>query len=157
MFGQKDYQQLVLIRRMAPTSVCGVEVVGGRDGARGRRSGVELVATATSTAETRAALGVAARAAAGRRGSGGARAGAARGAARAVLDWRDPASRSTTWRSPTPTSASWRRRTRRRHEARLLVAARVGTTRLIDNLPVSLGLTLTKARGVTFSPPRSHI
>ena len=42
VFGQKDYQQLVLIRRMAADLCLGVEVVGGDDGPRGRRAGAVL-------------------------------------------------------------------------------------------------------------------
>ena len=49
VFGQKDYQQLVLIRRMVADLCLGVEVVGADDGARARRAGAVLAATATST------------------------------------------------------------------------------------------------------------
>jgi pantoate--beta-alanine ligase len=133
LFGEKDYQQLTLIRAMARELALGVEVVGvptvrEHDGmalsSRNRYLSPEQRTTA-------AALSAALRA--------GAQAGPLGGdavltAARAVLagapdlvpdylELTDPDLGPAPDRGP----------------ARLLVAARAGGTRLIDNLPVSLG------------------
>lgn len=133
VFGEKDYQQLVLIRQMVrdldfPLSVMGVPTVREPDGlARSSRN-------AYLTAEQRARAATLATAlhegaAAGRRG-----AAAVLGRAREVLaaepafgveylELRDPDL------GPAPATGP----------ARLLVAARIGSTRLIDNVPVQLG------------------
>jgi len=132
VFGEKDYQQLVLVRRMVadlgqPTTVMGVPTVREPDGlalsSRNRFLG---------TADRRRAAAIAAAlfagAAAGSRG-----AEAVRLAARAVLEEAglrpDYLELTGPDLGPVPESG----------EARLLVAARVGSTRLIDNLAVSLG------------------
>lgn len=134
IFGQKDYQQLVLIRRMALDLCLTVEIVGAAtvreaDGlalsSRNRYLSEEgrLAARALSGALS---AGV----------SAGAEGGTAvLAAARAVLDrfpqvsvdyleLRDPDL------GPAPDHGA----------ARLLVAARVGTTRLIDNMHLVLGV-----------------
>jgi pantoate--beta-alanine ligase len=140
-FGQKDYQQLVLVRRMAADLCMGVEVVG-----------VETVREPDGLAlssrnryldddERRAALALSRALAAG--ADAGAEVAAdrhttpaehARAAARAVLseargvdlDYLEVTSPDL---GPAPAEGP----------ARLLVAARVGTTRLIDNTALDLG------------------
>jgi pantoate--beta-alanine ligase len=132
-FGEKDYQQLVLIRRMVRQLDFDVQVVGVpiiRDG-----DGLALSSrNSYLTAEQRqAALALPSALVAGvHAGRDGAAAVLA--AAQAVLaaephvdvdylELRDPAL------GPAPAQG----------EARLLAAVRVGTTRLIDNVPVLLG------------------
>lgn len=133
VFGQKDYQQLVLIRRMVADLCTGVEVVGGptvrEDDGLALSSRNEYL-----SAEDRAtalALSAALRAAVAAAGDGGDRALAA---ARDVLDNTpgvelDYLALTSPDLGPAPTSG----------EARVLVAARVGSTRLIDNMPLHLG------------------
>ena len=134
-FGQKDYQQLVLIRRMVADLCMGVEVVGvetvrEHDGLalssrnrylddEGRRAALSL------------SRALAAGAAAGPRGPE-----AVLAAARAVLGEPEAESVAVDYLEltapdlgPVPDTG----------EARLLVAARVGTTRLIDNTALTLG------------------
>jgi pantoate--beta-alanine ligase len=131
-FGEKDYQQLVLIRRMVldldlDVRVIGVPIVREPDGLALSSRNVYLdpdqrrAATALSAA-------LAAGAHAGADGpdavldaAGGVLA-AASPVAVDYLELRDPEL------GPAPAHG----------EARLLVAARVGTTRLIDNVPVHL-------------------
>jgi pantoate--beta-alanine ligase len=132
-FGEKDYQQLVLVRRMARELNLGVGVVGvptvrERDGLALSSRNVYL-----SDADRARAVGLSAALTAGR--LAGAHGGeAALDAARAVLgadpglvpdylELRDPDL------GPAPGGGP----------ARLLVAARVGTTRLIDNTALTLG------------------
>ena len=133
IFGEKDYQQLVLVRRMArdlnfETKIIGVPIVRDTDGlARSSRN-------AYLDADQRAAaVALSAALTAGMRISAEGTA-AVLDAARGVLD-KEPGvdvdylelrGRDL---GPAPTLG----------EARLLVAARVGTTRLIDNVPVFLG------------------
>jgi pantoate--beta-alanine ligase len=133
IFGEKDYQQLVLVRRMArdlnfDTKIIGVPIVRDTDGlARSSRN-------AYLDADQRAAaVALSAALTAGMRISAEGTA-AVLDAARGVLD-KEPGidvdylelrGRDL---GPAPTLG----------EARLLVAARVGTTRLIDNVPVFLG------------------
>ena len=133
VFGQKDYQQLVLIRRMVADLCAGVEVVGGptvrEDDGLALSSRNEYL-----SAEDRAAalvLSAALRAAVDAAGDGGDRALAA---ARDVLDHTpgvelDYLALTSPDLGPAPASG----------EARVLVAARVGSTRLIDNMPLHLG------------------
>jgi pantoate--beta-alanine ligase len=133
VFGQKDYQQLVLVRRMAADLCMGVEVVGA-----------ETVREATGLALSsrnayldvadRSAAAALARALRAGAAAGGRGADAVIAAAQAVLD-AEPALRvdylaltSPDLEDP-PTSG----------EGRLLVAAVVGSTRLIDNTAVVLG------------------
>jgi len=136
MFGEKDYQQLVLVRRMSRDLCLGVDVVGvptvrEADGlalsSRNRYLGPEDRRRAT-------ALSRALRAA---RESGPSGLAAARAAASAeleaerivpdYLEIRTPDLALVDPAAPAPV------------EARILVAARVGTTRLIDTLPLILG------------------
>jgi len=133
-FGEKDYQQLALIRRMVhdldlETEIVGVPTVREPDGlARSSRNRY------LSPTERTSALAI----------SGALRAGAAAGlssggdaalaAAQAVLDAEpgldlDYLALTDPLLGPAPAAG----------QARLLIAAKVGTTRLIDNAPVMLG------------------
>jgi pantoate--beta-alanine ligase len=134
-FGEKDYQQLVLIRAMArelalPVTVTGVPTVREDDGmalsSRNRYLSPEQRATAAAVS---AALR--AGAAAGPQG-----ADAVLAAARAVLGEhpelvQDYLELTDTDLGPVPATGP----------ARLLVAVRAGGTRLLDNVPVHLGGT----------------
>ncbi|MGH3759762.1 pantoate--beta-alanine ligase [Actinophytocola sp.] len=133
LFGEKDYQQLVLVRRMVrdlnlEVKVIGVPIVRESDGlARSSRN-------AYLDAEQRAAAVAlsAALTAAGRVSAEGP--AAVLDAARGVLDKEpgidvDYLELRARDLGPVPAHG----------EARLLVAARVGATRLIDNVPVILG------------------
>jgi pantoate--beta-alanine ligase len=132
-FGEKDYQQLTLIRAMARELALGVEVVGvptvrEEDGmalsSRNRYlDDDQRRAAAAISAALRAG------AAAGPRG-----APAVQAAAAAVLDaepslLQDYLELTDTDLGPAPSSGP----------ARLLVAARAGSTRLLDNVHVDLG------------------
>ncbi len=132
-FGEKDYQQLVLVRRMMRDLDLGVEVEavptvrepGGLAlSSRNRYLSGEQSAAATALSRALAAGSAA--------GAGGGDAVVA--AARAVLDAEpgvdlDYLQLCAGDLGPAPA----------RGPARLLVAARVGPTRLIDNVPVQLG------------------
>ncbi|MGI9002495.1 MAG: pantoate--beta-alanine ligase [Pseudonocardia sp.] len=131
-FGEKDYQQLVLIKKMArdlrfPLSVVGVPTVREPDGLALSSRNAYLCADERGRAAT-LARALAAGAAVSARGSH-----AVLDAARAVLadepalqveylELRDPDL------GPDPPAG----------RARLLAAARLGSTRLIDNVPVQL-------------------
>jgi pantoate--beta-alanine ligase len=133
VFGEKDYQQLTLIRRMVADLELGVRVVGAPtvrepDGLAlsSRNSYLSAVDRSRAVALS-AALRAGAEAAAG--GSE-----AVLAAARSVLDAAEGVAVDyLTLRAsdlgPAPTGG----------EARLLVASRVGGTRLIDNVAVVLG------------------
>ena len=133
VFGQKDYQQLVLIRRMVadlclPVDVIGAPTVREDDGlalsSRNRYlSGEERSRALVLSRALRAAVD------AGPRGGD-----AALAAAHAVLDEAtgvdlDYLALTAPDLGPAPAAG----------EARVLVAARLGATRLIDNLPLHLG------------------
>jgi pantoate--beta-alanine ligase len=137
VFGQKDYQQLVLIRRMAEDLCLGVEVVGAEtqrepdglalssrnrylDGDQ-RRDAVAL-SRALRLAQCAAADGPSAALAAAR-----AELAAAAGIELDYLAVTTP-DLGELPSEPAPGAV-----------ARILVAARVGTTRLIDNLPLVIG------------------
>ncbi|MEN3362662.1 MAG: pantoate--beta-alanine ligase, partial [Mycobacteriales bacterium] len=132
VFGEKDYQQLTLIRRMVSDLDLGVRVVGAPTVREPDGLALSSRNRYLSTMERPVAA----------RLSAALRAGAAAGAAgpdavlaagAAVLD-AEPGIRLDylTLRAPdlAPPPVSG--------PARLLVAARVGSTRLIDNVPVSL-------------------
>jgi pantoate--beta-alanine ligase len=133
VFGEKDYQQLVLIRRMASDLCLGVEVLGvptvrEPDGLALSSRNAYLDPEARIEAR---ALSAALRAAVGAAGHGRTPALAA---ARGVLEQSpgvdvDYLEITDTDLGEAPTSG----------EARILVAARVGNTRLIDNMPLQLG------------------
>ncbi|HEY4003687.1 MAG TPA: pantoate--beta-alanine ligase [Pseudonocardia sp.] len=138
-FGEKDYQQLVLLRRLTHELNLGVHVVGvptvrERDGLALSSRNVYL-----SLDERRRAVVLSAALAAGRH-AGRRGAQAALDAARQLLadepeleldylELRDPDLRAAPEQGP----------------ARLLVAARLGKTRLIDNTALTLG-----------TPPREY-
>jgi pantoate--beta-alanine ligase len=132
-FGEKDYQQLVLIRRMVqdlniPTRVIGVPTVREPDGLALSSRNVYLSEEDRVDAAVLSAA-LAAGAHAGRQG-----ADAVLSAARETLAARprvavDYLELRGTDLGPAPADG----------EARLLIAARVGKTRLIDNVAVLLG------------------
>jgi pantoate--beta-alanine ligase len=132
VFGEKDYQQLTLIRRMASDLDLGVRVVGlptvrEPDGlALSSRNNYLSTVERTAAAQLSAAL---------RAGAAAAAAGPAAvlAAGHAVLAEQpgirlDYLALRAPDLGPAPEAGS----------ARLLVAARVGATRLIDNVPVLL-------------------
>lgn len=131
VFGEKDYQQLTLIRRMVRDLCMGIEIVGAEtvrepDGlamssrnryldATERRTAVAL-SRALRAAQERAPYGVP----------------AARWAAMSILNVEpglelDYLALTSTDLGEAPETG----------EGRILVAARVGTTRLIDNMPIA--------------------
>ncbi|NHC25011.1 pantoate--beta-alanine ligase [Nocardioides sp. IC4_145] len=137
VFGQKDYQQLALIRRMAADLCLGVDVVGAEtvrepDGlalsSRNRylddeqRTEALVLSRALYAAQEAAAYGLAPALDAAR---------AELRAAKAVdLDYLEVTTPDLDpLPDPVPPGT----------EARVLVAARVGTTRLIDNMPLRIG------------------
>jgi pantoate--beta-alanine ligase len=133
LFGEKDYQQLVLIKQLVrdldmDVSVIGVPIVRDRDGLALSSRNAYL-----DPEQRAAALALSAALAAGARVSAGG-AEVVLDSARAVLD-KEPLVQLDYLvlrgldLGPAP----------ERGEARLLVAARVGTTRLIDNVSVFLG------------------
>jgi pantoate--beta-alanine ligase len=133
VFGEKDYQQLVLVRRLVrdldlEVKVVGVPIVREADGlARSSRN------TYLEPEQRAAAVTLSAALTAGGQ-QGGKGPAAVLDAAREVLgkepgielDYLELRARDL---GPAPASGA----------ARLLVAARVGTTRLLDNVPVFLG------------------
>ena len=133
VFGEKDYQQLTLVRKLArdlnhDVKIIGVPIVRDADGlARSSRNAYLAGDQRTAAVTLSAALAAGARVSAGG-------AGVVLESARAVLD-KEPLVEVDYLElrgadlGPAP----------ERGEARLLVAARVGTTRLIDNAPVILG------------------
>ncbi len=132
VFGQKDYQQLVLVRRMVEDLCLGTIVVGAETvrepmglALSSRNAYLDPAQVRTATLLYRC---LRAGAAAGERG-----AAAVEAAARTVLDGvtglePDYVALTAPDLGPAPAHG----------EARLLVAARVGTTRLIDNVAVHL-------------------
>ena len=133
VFGQKDYQQLVLIRRMAADLCMGVDVVGAATVREDSGLALSSRNAYLDADQKRLALALSRALRAGAdAGPGGAQrvladAGAVLDAAEGVdvdyLALTDPAL------GDPPASG----------EARLLVAARVGSTRLIDNIEIHLG------------------
>jgi pantoate--beta-alanine ligase len=133
VFGEKDYQQLTLIRALARELALGVEVVGvptvREDDGMALSSRNRYLDPAQRAAAAAISAALRAGAAAGPDG-----ADAVLAAARSVLAARptltaDYLALTDPDLGPTPTSGP----------ARLLVAVRAGTTRLLDNVPVSLG------------------
>ena len=142
LFGEKDYQQLVLIHRMARDLQLGVEVVGvptvrESDGLAMSSRNVHL-----TPQQRRVAVALSAALAAG--AHAGARGAEAVLAARRVLD-AEPAVAvdylvlRDRRLGPAPDHG----------EARLLVAATVGTTRLIDNVGVRLATPAPEETQIT--------
>jgi pantoate--beta-alanine ligase len=132
-FGEKDYQQLVLIRRMVadlcmPVEVVGVPTVREQDGLAksSRNSYLSPPERATALALSRAlAAGQAA-------GAAGARA-ALLAAGEVLVAARDLELDYLALRAPDLGEAPVE------GDGRMLVAATVGRTRLIDNMPIRLG------------------
>jgi pantoate--beta-alanine ligase len=134
-FGEKDYQQLTLIRAMVRDLDFGIDVVGGPTVREPDGLALSSRNAYLSTVDRRRALALSrALFAGGRAGGHG---------PRAVLD-RAAAALAAGPDAPVETDylelcAPDLGPVPRRGAARLLVAARVGTTRLIDNVPVTLG------------------
>jgi pantoate--beta-alanine ligase len=133
VFGEKDYQQLALIRRMASDLCLGVEVLGSptvREGdglaLSSRNAYLDAEARQAATALSRALFAGQAAALGGRETTLAAADAVLRGARGVDADY---VALTAPDLGPAPD----------RGEARLLVAARVGGTRLIDNVPVQLG------------------
>jgi pantoate--beta-alanine ligase len=133
VFGEKDYQQLTLIRAMARELALGVEVVGvptvREDDGLALSSRNRYLAPGQRRAAATISAALRAGAAAGPQG-----AEAVLAAASSVLDaepslLQDYLELTDTDLGPAPAAGP----------ARLLVAARAGSTRLIDNLAVTLG------------------
>ena len=127
-FGEKDYQQLALVRRMVrdtdlPVEVVGVPTVREADGLALSSRNRYL-----SARERQAALALSAALRAGAAAAPGG-ADAVLRAARAELPEHDYIALTDPDLGPPPAGHG---------RARLLVAARIGTTRLIDNAPVEL-------------------
>jgi pantoate--beta-alanine ligase len=135
LFGEKDYQQLTLIRAMARELALGVEVVGvptvREDDGMALSSRNRYLAPEQRAAAAAVSAALRAGAAAGPEG-----AGAVLAAARAVLAAepslvQDYLELTDNDLGPAPAAGP----------ARLLVAVRAGTTRLIDNIAIQLGET----------------
>ncbi|MGH3383867.1 MAG: pantoate--beta-alanine ligase [Nocardioidaceae bacterium] len=131
VFGQKDYQQLVLIRRMVTDLCLDVDVVGGETVREADGLALSSRNRYLSKADRATALALSRALQAGAQAGG--TAADVLAAAQAVLDAAtgldvDYLALRTPDLAPAPESG----------EARLLVAGRVGTTRLIDNLPLVL-------------------
>ncbi|GAA1942121.1 pantoate--beta-alanine ligase [Amycolatopsis minnesotensis] len=132
-FGEKDYQQLVLVKRMVrdlnlDTRVIGVPTVRESDGLALSSRNVYLTGEERQDAVVLSAA-LAAGVHAGRHGTGEVLAAAGRVlAARPKVELDYLQVRGTDL-GPAPVEG----------EARLLIAARVGRTRLIDNVPLLLG------------------
>lgn len=147
VFGEKDYQQLALIRQMTGDLCMGVDVVGAptlreQDGlalsSRNRyldeeqRREATTLSRALYAAQREAAYGLDAALDAAR--------AELRASQRVDLDYlvvTAPDLSSLPAEVPAGT------------EARILIAARIGTTRLIDNMPLTLGSTATAAGTAT--------
>ena len=133
LFGEKDYQQLTLIRAMARELALGVEVVGvptvREDDGLALSSRNRYLAADQRAASAAISAALRAGAAAGPRG-----AGAVLAAARSVLATepalvQDYLELTDPDLGPAPAAGP----------ARLLVAVRAGSTRLLDNTAVELG------------------
>jgi len=137
VFGQKDYQQLVLVRRMVEDLCIGVGVVGAEtqrepDGlalsSRNRYLDTDQrLEAAVLSCALRAAQADAVRGAEAAIGAARAALRTSHGVDLDYLVLRDPDLAPLPDDVPPGT------------EARILVAAKVGSTRLIDNLPLTIG------------------
>ncbi|MCY7394949.1 MAG: pantoate--beta-alanine ligase [Nocardioides sp.] len=143
VFGEKDYQQLVLVRRMAGDLCLGVEVVGAEtqrepDGVARSSRNRFLDPEQRQQAQTRSrSLYAAQRAAAYGVGPALAAARAELGTATSLeLDYLV---------ITTPELGELPDDVPAGTEARVLIEARLGATRLIDNLPVTIGSAPTPA------------
>ncbi|HEU4513572.1 MAG TPA: pantoate--beta-alanine ligase [Nocardioidaceae bacterium] len=134
-FGQKDYQQLVLIKRMVADLCMGVEVVGVETVREYDGLALSSRNRYLSDEERHAALALSRALAAGR-DAGPEGADAVLTAAHAELRKPDAQGVDVDYLALTAPDLGDAPDT---GEARLLVAARVGTTRLIDNTALTLG------------------
>ncbi len=150
VFGQKDYQQLTLVRRMVRDLCMGIEVVGAEtvrepDGlalsSRNRYLGADQRRTALAL--SRALHAAQARAAYG--------APAARRAAMSVLE-AEPGLELDYLALAAPDLGE----APETGEGRILVAARVGTTRLIDNMPIVFERSVPPAGTATAASTNSE-
>jgi pantoate--beta-alanine ligase len=137
VFGEKDAQQLALIRRLViaqgyPVEVVGVPTVREPDGLAlsSRNRYLDVAGRQSALALSRALNAGAARAADG--------ADAALAAAQEVLAAAPEVDLDYV---VIVDDATWQPAETNTRNARILVAGRVGTTRLIDNVPVVLGTT----------------
>ena len=133
VFGEKDYQQLTLVRAMARELALGVEVVGVPTVREADGLALSSRNRYLDPAQRVAALALSRALRAGA-GAGPQGAAAVLAAARAVLAaepvlHQDYLELTDPDLGPAPTAGP----------ARLLVAARAGTTRLLDNAPITLG------------------
>ena len=143
VFGEKDYQQLTLIRAMARELALGVEVVGvptvREDDGMALSSRNRYLSPEQRSAAAALSAALRAGAAAGPEGPDAVLAAARQvlagepGLVQDYLELTDPDL------GPPPAAGP----------ARLLVAARVGNTRLIDNTAVSLGSPTPQPTGAT--------
>jgi pantoate--beta-alanine ligase len=142
VFGQKDYQQLVLVRRMVEDLCMDVDVVGGETVRE--PSGLALSSrNAYLDDPQRRAAAVLFRALSAGAAAGSDGPGAVVAAAQGVLD-AEPSVQPDYLALTSPELGE----TPSCGQARLLVAARVGTTRLIDNVAVHLeGASTDAAEG----------
>jgi pantoate--beta-alanine ligase len=154
LFGEKDYQQLALIRTMVrdldlPVRIVAVPTVREPDGlARSSRNRYLSPAERTRARALPAALGAGARAAAGGAGPDtvlAAASGATAGLAVDYLALTDPALRPLV--EPVGVSAGAVAPRPADGVARLLIAARVGGTRLIDNAEIRMAPVTAAATG----------
>jgi pantoate--beta-alanine ligase len=141
VFGQKDYQQLALITRMAADLCLGVEVIGAPtvrepDGLAlsSRNRYLDPAQREAATVLSRALLAARGDAARGPDAALGAARSVLRGVAGVDLDYLELTAPDL---GPAPVSG----------EARLLIAARLGSTRLIDNVALDLGPASSAAEG----------
>jgi pantoate--beta-alanine ligase len=136
VFGEKDYQQLVLVRRMSRDLCLGVEVVGVPTAREPDGLALSSRNRFLSESDRPRAAALSGALTAGRSsGPGGASAAyeaasAQLAAARIVPDYLEIRTPDLTALDPTSTDPV---------EARILVAATLGGTRLIDNLPLVVG------------------
>jgi pantoate--beta-alanine ligase len=133
VFGEKDYQQLTLIRAMVRELALGVEVVGAptvrEDDGMALSSRNRYLTPDLRRAATALSAALRAGAAAGPQGADAVLAAARQvltGAPELVPDYLELTDPDL---GPSPSAGP----------ARLLVAARAGTTRLLDNIAVTLG------------------
>ncbi len=133
LFGEKDYQQLTLIRAMARELALGVEVVGvptvREDDGMALSSRNRYLAPEQRAAAATISAALRAGAAAGPDGAAAVLAAARTELAEQPSLLQDYLELTDTDLGPAPVTGP----------ARLLVAARAGTTRLLDNVAVTLG------------------
>lgn len=137
IFGQKDYQQLTLIRRMVADLCLGVEIVGAPTVRDPDGLAMSSRNRYLSAADREAALALS-RALRAAVASGAAGSAAALAAAQQVLS-QAPGVELDYLVLTDPDLGALPATPAPGTEARILVAAKVGTTRLLDNLPLVLG------------------